>query len=93
MSHLQNLKNRRAIEQMFAGLDDDLLKQALLTAYAGEDPKILEEMQDEHRKNMEAILADMEIKKVEDLIVAKEEQKSQDNVTTDGDNTSINPVN
>jgi len=60
---------------MFAGLDDDLLKQALLTAYAGEDPKILEEMQDEHRKNMEAILADMEIKKVEDLIVAKEEQK------------------
>jgi hypothetical protein len=78
---------------MFAGLDDDLLKQALLTAYAGEDPKILEEMQDEHRKNMEAILADMEIKKVEDLIVAKEEQKSQDNVTTDGDNTSITAVN
>jgi len=93
MSHLQNLKNRRAIELMFAGLDDDLLKQALLTAYAGEDPKILEEMQDEHRKNMEAILADMEIKKVEDLIVAKEEQKSQDNVTTDGDNTSITAVN
>jgi len=88
MSILEKRKNRKAIEAMFAGLDDELLKQTLLTAYAGEDPKILEEMQNEHNKNMEEVLKHMEIKNVSDLVsngkMIQEENKSQDNV--DGNN-------
>lgn len=79
-------KAMRAIELMFKGLDDDLLKQALLTAYAGEDPEILEEMKEQEQREMEEILNRMELQSAEEVYEIKQE-KSNDIV--DGNDTSF----
>lgn len=79
-------KAMRAIELMFQGLDDDLLKQALLTAYAGEDPEILEQMKEQEQREMEEILKRMELQSVEEVYEIKQE-KSNDIV--DGNDTSF----
>ena len=57
----------KAIELLFAGLDDDILKQALLTAYGGEDPEILKEMQEQEQRDLEEMIKQMELQKVEDV--------------------------
>jgi len=57
----------KAIELMFADLDDDILKQALLTAYAGEDPEILKAMQEQEQRDLEQMLKEMELQKVEEV--------------------------
>ena len=81
-------KAMRAIELMFKGLDDDLLKQALLTAYAGEDPDILEAMKEQEQKEMEEMLKKMELQSAEEAYEIKQE-KSNDIV--DGNDTSFKP--
>ena len=85
-------KAMRAIEIMFKGLDDDLLKQALLTAYGGEDSEILEAMKEQEQKDMEEMLKQMELQSVEEVFEAvienvEEEEKSNDIV--DGNSTSL----
>lgn len=82
-------KAMRAIEIMFKGLDDDLLKQALLTVYAGEDPEILEAMKEQEQRDMEEMLKQMELQSVEEVFVA--EEKSNDII--DGNNTSLAAIN
>ncbi len=57
----------KAIELLFHDLDDDILKQALLTAYGGEDPAILKEMQEQEQRDLEQILKEMELQKVEEV--------------------------
>jgi hypothetical protein len=57
----------KAIELMFADLDDDILKQALLTAYAGEDPSILKQMQEQEQRDLEEMIKQMELQKVEEV--------------------------
>jgi hypothetical protein len=47
MSGFKTMKQRnveRSIELLFKGLDDDVLKNVLLCAYAGQDESILEEI-------------------------------------------------
>lgn len=87
-------KAMQSIEIMFKGLDDDLLKQALLTAYAGEDPSILEAMKEQEQRDMEEILKQMQLHSVEEVFeskVALLEEKSNDIV--DGNDTSYHPIN
>ena len=95
----------KAIELLFTGLDDPLLKQALLTAYAGEDPEILEAMKEQEQKDLEEMLKQMELQRAEDVYDASynrllleqailtqyAEQKSNDIV--DGNNTSNDAIN
>ena len=57
----------KAIELMFADLDDDILKQALLTAYGGEDPEILKAMQEQEQRDLEEMIKQMELQKVEEV--------------------------
>lgn len=84
----QQKKAMQSIEIMFKGLDDDLLKQALLTVYAGEDPEILEAMKEQEQREMEEILKQMELQRVEEVFVESvTEEKSNDIV--DGNNTSL----
>jgi len=83
-------KAMKAIEIIFKGLDDDLLKQALLTAYAGEDPSILEAMKEQEQRDMEEILKQMELQRVEEVFET-EQEKSNDIV--DGNNTSNDAIN
>jgi len=84
-------KAMKAIEIMFKGLDEDsLLKQALLTAYAGEDPSILEAMKEQEQRDMEEILKQMELQRVEEVFET-EQEKSNDIV--DGNNTSNDAIN
>jgi hypothetical protein len=61
LSRRQQRKMEASIEAMFSGLDDPILKQTLLTAYAGADPKILEEMQREEKEEMDKILEQMKL--------------------------------
>jgi hypothetical protein len=88
-------KAMKAIEIIFKGLDDDLLKQALLTAYAGEDPSILEAMKEQEQRDMEEILKQMELQRQEDVYEQNQndlvEEKSNDIV--DGNNTSNDSIN
>jgi hypothetical protein len=89
-------KAMKAIEIMFKGLDEDsLLKQALLTAYAGEDPSILEAMKEQEQRDMEEILKQMELQRQEDVYEQNQndlvEEKSNDIV--DGNNTSNDSIN
>lgn len=84
----QQKKAMRAIELMFDGLDDDLLKQALLTVHAGADPSILEAMKEQEQREMEEMLKQMELQRVEEVFVEPvTEEKSNDIV--DGNNTSL----
>ena len=90
----------KAIEIMFEGLDDDMLKQALLTIHAGADPSILEAMKEQEQRDMEEMLKQMELQRVEEVFEGnsacgrgergapvEEEEKSNDIV--DGNNTSL----
>ncbi len=87
---IEQKKAMKAIEIMFKGLDDDLLKQALLTAYAGEDPSILEAMKEQEQRDMEEILKQMELQRVEEVFET-EQEKTNDIV--DGNNTSNDAIN
>ena len=83
-------KAMRAIEIMFQGLDDDLLKQTLLTIHAGADPAILEAMKEQEQKDMEEMLKEMELQSVEEVFEVKQE-KSNDIV--DGNSRCDDPIN
>ena len=61
----QQKKMEASIEVLFSGLDDPILKQAMLTAYAGSDPKILEEMQRQEKEEMDKILEQMKLQSQE----------------------------
>jgi hypothetical protein len=87
---IEQKKAMKAIEIMFKGLDDDLLKQALLTAYAGEDPAILEAMKEQEQRDMEEILKQMELQRVEEVFETEQEKS---NHIVDGNNTSNNAIN
>ena len=77
----------KSIELMFAGLQDDILKQALLTAYGGEDPEILKQMQDQEQRDLEQILKEMELQKVEEVYdVSSNNVIEKSNDIVDGNN-------
>jgi len=65
----QQRKMEASIEAMFSGLDDPILKQTMLTAYAGADPKILEQMQREEKEEMDKILEQMKLNSDEVVII------------------------
>jgi polyribonucleotide nucleotidyltransferase len=93
MSLVKTREQRKAIQAidlMFKGLDDPILKQALLTAYAGENPEILEEMKEQEQKDLEEMLKQMELQSVEEVYDASCNtviEKSKDII--DGNNTSF----
>lgn len=99
---MQQKKNRKAIELMFHDLDDDYLKQALLCAYGGEDPSILDEIVKQQKEDYEKMLAEMKISNIEEIVMPKEELdklnleilakqplvlNSQQNIDADGNKT------
>lgn len=95
MSLVKTREQRKAIKSidvLFRGLEDDvILKQALLTAYAGEDPSILEALKEQEQKEMEELLKQMELQRVEDVFVEPvTEEKSNDIV--DGNDTSLTTI-
>jgi len=93
MSLIKSREQRKAIQAidlMFRGLDDPILKQALLTAYAGEDQTILESMKKQEENDLADLLKQMELQRVEELYDVscnpnQNEEKSNDIV--DGNNT------
>jgi len=93
MSLVKSREQRKAIQAidlMFKGLDDPILKQALLTAYAGENPEILEAMKEQEQKDLEEMLKQMELQSVEEVYDASYNaviEKSNDII--DGNNTSF----
>jgi len=97
MSLVKTREQRKAIQAidlMFKGLDDPLLKQALLTAYGGENPEILEAMKEQEQKDLEEMLKQMELQSVEEVYDASYNaviEKSKDII--DGNNTSDNAIN
>jgi hypothetical protein len=70
---MQEKKNRKAIELMFADLDDDFMKNALLCAYGGEDPAILDEIVKQQKEDYEKMIAEMKISNIEEIVMPKEE--------------------
>jgi hypothetical protein len=93
MSLVKSREQRKAIQAidlMFKGLDDPILKQALLTAYAGENPEILEAMKEQEQKDLQEMLKQMELQSVEEVYDASCNaviEKSNDII--DGNNTSF----
>lgn len=75
-----------SIDALFAGLDDPLLKQALLTVHAGADPSILQEMQKQEQQHLEELTKHMEIVDVTEVVTETKTILSNDIV--DGNNTS-----
>lgn len=78
----------KAIELMFADLDDDILKQALLTAYGGEDPSILKAMQEQEQRDLEEMIKQMELQKVEEVydVSCNNVMEEKSNDIVDGNN-------
>ena len=87
MTSLKQRKAQRAIDLMFKGLDDPILKQAMLTCYSGADPKILEEMQEQEKRDFEELTKHMEIINVNDAVGEAKTILSND-IVTDGNNSS-----
>jgi hypothetical protein len=61
-------KMQATIDALFSGLDDPILKQALLTVHAGADPKILEEMQKQEQQYLEELTKHMEIVNASEVV-------------------------
>lgn len=70
---LQEKKNEKAINQMFLGLNDEFMRNALLCAYAGQDESILDEIVAQQKADYEAMIANMKIERSEDTIIPQEE--------------------
>lgn len=87
MASLKQRKAQQAIDLMFKGLDDPILKQVMLTCYSGADPKILEEMQEQEKRDFEELTKHMEIINVNDVVGETKTILSND-IVTDGNNSS-----
>jgi len=85
-------KMQKSIDALFAGLDDPIMKQVLLTAYAGANPKILEEMQAQEQKYFEELTNNMEITNAASLVGESKTILSNDNVA-DGISASQSTIN
>jgi len=96
MSLVKSREQRKAIQAidlMFKGLDDPMLKQALLTAYAGENPEILEAMKQQEQDDLAELLKQMELQSVEEVYDASCNVIEKSNDIIDGNNTSKSTIN
>lgn len=78
---LAQKKMEKAIDIMFAGMEDDYLKTVMKVVYCGEDEAVLDEMAKQQMADLEAIKREMEL--VADInspvinLVMSEEEKAE----------------
>lgn len=86
MKTLQQKKTEKMINLMFQGLEDDLLKQALLVAYAGEDEKTMDEMLVANEQDFIKTIEQMKIQDAQAAVLTDEEKQKiiYNNINIDG---------
>lgn len=83
MSGFKTMKQKnveRSIEFMFKGLDDDVLKNVMLCAYAGKDQSILDEIKEVRDAELEELKKQFtQVNNVQDICFQVPSEETKEN--------------